>query len=410
MNNEKIKIIIGMIFIIFAMFLLIGGISGYVLINMNSNNNGVNKTSGGTTVNSGSSSSGSSGGVKIVSGAININNKGYNTTGNYKPAKGATSVLVLNSFYMTSELTKGQDLYNKIFLLPPNTNFKGYATFYVTGANINKPINIKFYLEQGSLPGGALKHIKNTKVLTEGTKIFANGLSKGKHTIEISGTTPNYDPGHDWYLGYITATIGNTIVIKYEIHRTDEPSRLKWMALQYKNTWCIPKATKIVNGCFTVSGLNNPNTPYVIISVAPESSFGSSAIGLMLNNRNVKYVKVYEITYPGKALLVYSDVPGGNWQLVGSTYYMKIPKHRFATVTPNEAYLKIDMYNVDNRLINLNTATNDKAARINIPIQIIGSTEWTYTRQYFDSIGIISFDTFASASQSPEKQYFTSVW
>jgi len=186
---------------------------------------------------------------------------------------------------------------------------------------------------------------------------------------------------------------------------------LKWLALQYKNTWCIPTNAQEVSGCLEVSGLNNNiNSQYVTIDVKSTESYGSRYLGALLNNEMVKNIKVYEITYPGKYVMVYNNIAMTTGGLLGTTYQIKIPKSSFATVTPNEAYLKITMTANNGVIINLNNANNDKSARINIPIQVIGSTQWRGTKQYFDSIGIISFDTFGSEGQSPESQYFTSAY
>jgi len=429
-GNEKTKIIVGIGLIFLAMFLMVGVASAYIINNMSTNNNGVNKTS---TVKSSSGGSNSGGG--FVSGGVKMNNESYGSVGNYRPYKGASAVLNLIGFSIQNKYTKGQDLYNKIFLLDPNTNFNAYATFDVTGANIKKAIIVRFYLEQGSLPGGSLHHLKGTKILTEGTKIFANGLALGKHTISIPAKTPGYNPGHDWYLPYITAQIGNTKnVVRYEARMDNDLTNFKWLTLQYENEWCIPKSTTELNGCLHVSGLSSDrSSKYVTISITQTRATFNSGYSNFITNpggaiynaaknvvtslreHNVKNVIIYEITYPGKYVMVYDGEPVTSSfvhvSYSGTTYKMSIPKSSFATVTPNEAYLKIRMTGTNGQLLNLNNAPNDKAARINIPIQVIGSTPWRGTKQYFDSIGIISFDTLGGSNNiSPESQYFISIW
>ncbi len=398
--NEGTKLFLG-IMLLGVSFLIIMGSAGILIINYESPSN--TKTNS-TTV------TGGSGGTTVIGGGININNKGYGAAGNKNISKKANVGIILTKFYIDSNLNVGQTLYDKIYLLPANDVFKTYATFDITGGNIKVPVKISFYLEQGSLPDGSLHHVKGTKVLTEGTKIFANGLSEGKHTIEINGRTPQYNPGHDWYLPYVVATIKNVATVKYEAKMNDNPTQDKWLALQYTNEWCIPNNIKNLNGCLKLTSSTGNN---VNIEIYTNKGFGNSILGMWLSHGQISKAVIYEITYPGKAVMVYDSKPIGQRKLgQNAVYIMTIPKSRFATVTSNEAYLKIEMYNNNGKIINLNNAPKDKSARINIPIQVIGSTEWTYTKQYFDSLGVISFNSLGMniGQHSPESQYFTSVW
>ncbi len=339
----------------------------------------------------------------VISGGVDLNDDGdYSDEGEIKPSNKATVEVVIKELYMDTVLEKGQRLYKKIFLLPPNTPFKEYVRLEARGGDVEN-VRVDFYLLQGILPRGALTHEVGSEEIKQDSvtiPVLREGESK---LIELSGRTPEYMPGKDWYLGNVIVYYNDDKIVSRVNPRLDDPEQPRWLTLMYPKDWCY--VTKAIDSrCIDVT-------------------FGDDGawIEFSRGSGDVDRIKVYQITYPGKYVKVYDgelipkNVPGafdplGAAQYIfdqfTGTYKIYIPYKHFASVEPNEAYLKMTFWSEDGRLIDVNRLdAKDPAARVNIDVEIRGGKTWTGNQEYFSVLGKVTpFSVMVEGH--PESQWF----
>lgn len=404
-NQNSILLLLLLFGGIFSLMTIAGVVAYYVKADIDGDHSPKVVDRGDNKGDSGSSSDG----VKVISGGVDLNGDGdYDDAGDIKPSDKANVEIVIKDLYMDSVLEKGQRLYGRIFLLPPNTPFKEYVTLEARGGDVEN-VRVEFYLLQGTLPKGALMHEIGSKEIKQDSVVVPILRDGEPKTIELSGRTPEFSPGHDWYLGKVVVYYGEEKVISRVNPRLDDPEKPRWLTLMYPNDWCYVTSA-IDSRCIDVT-------------------FGNEGVWIEFSRESgdVDRLLVYEITYPGKYVKVYDgeltpahqiDAPafdviegakstfGWFYDQVTGTYKIYIPYKHFASVEPNEAYLKMTFWSETGKLIDVNRLDGrDPAARVNIDVRIRGGKTWTGNQEYLSVLGRIApFSMFGEGH--PESQWF----
>ena len=344
-------------------------------------------------------------------GAVVITKPGTTPAPSGTPTIEITSISVENSL-----LTKGGRLEPMLYVLPPGSEIKEVVRFKVTGGKVND-VTFSFSLLPGTLDKGAGRHLPGEAPMPQ-DKVTKDTLiaSQNEYAVTLKGRVPAYNPGHDWYLPIIEISApGMATPITQTNWRDDDPTKPKWLTLAYPNDWRnIPPDTRI---------------DLVDTTLGPDGmqiDFTRSAfVGL---RRNVDTATIYQITYAGKYLKLWDGpVPNcGESQFILKTILgacilqfgetrqtIYLPAKDMASVGPNEAYLKITTYGdadqttQESTLLDLNTAEDDIAARVNIDQQVVGGKSFSGS-EYFSVFGAnprLGFSVLGGGGH-PEAKWF----
>ncbi|MEE9118246.1 MAG: hypothetical protein V3U02_06605 [Calditrichia bacterium] len=332
-----------------------------------------------------------------ISGGVDLNNDGdYNDAGDINPPATADKNIIITSMHMDSLYNADHRLNSKIFLLEPGQEFNQYVTIEPRGGEITGNICVFFELLEGSLVGPF--HKAGATRLSMSKDCFEN--LDNEATLVLKGRVPNWRPGHDWHLGKITVEVDNERVIAKTNPRIDEPAKPRWLTKKYPTDWCGIN-TELLEGCIETTITSKDITIGLNQDDFKLSLWTPWDMGSNVNGRIV----VTQLTYPGKALKVFDGKPS-RVQLIGNIWEVKLDNVDMVSVEPNEAYLKITMWDSNGDIIDLNNAVDDASARVNIGTDIVGTKAWAHNTEYFNMLGVLKgFSTVGG--NHPESQWFS---
>jgi len=316
-------------------------------------------------------------------------------------AKDADGFIVLTSFTTDNIYSEDHPLYRKLVLLAPESNFKTYMTFKYVGKGTKAvDFNVKLILARGTLPKGYLMHkVGDVKVTVDSVPV---SLKPGEtKTLTIEGMTPEFVPGKSWWLPVAVVDVDGKEVMRESMWRLDNRLRYRWITLKHEDKVCPD--VKILDSCLRV--VNKQDRIEIPFSLSEVFMSPGAAT-------DIKRVVIYQITYPGKYVLVYDGKPALDVEPFNPVAFIPrdrvivIQKSSMATMWPNEGYLKLTVWDNKGNVIDLNPAPNDKSARINIPFKIVGAKAWTSDREYFSSVGPLFMFSTVGGSGHPESEWF----